>query len=85
VAGKEIDDGTTDSEPARPEEDKPEPDEMVYELMGIMDKGNGVPVTELVDESKRSGLTDEQVDGAVKTLMSEGRCYEPRIGVLRRV
>ncbi len=85
VAGEEIDDGTTDSEPARPEEDKPEPDEMVYELMGIMDKGNGVPVTELVDESKRSGLTDEQVDGAVKTLMSEGRCYEPRIGVLRRV
>jgi hypothetical protein len=85
VAGKEIDDGTTDSEPARPEEDKPEPDEMVYELMGIMDKGNGVPVTELVDESKRSGLTDEQIDGAVKTLMSEGRCYEPRIGVLRRV
>ncbi len=85
VEGEEIDDGTTGSEPARPEEDKPEPDEMVYELMGIMDKGNGVPVTELVDESKRSGLTDEQVDGAVKTLMSEGRCYEPRIGVLRRV
>ncbi len=85
VAGEEIDVGTTGSEPARPEEDKPEPDEMVYELMGTMDKGNGVPVTELVDESKRSGLTDEQVDGAVKTLMSEGRCYEPRIGVLRRV
>ncbi len=85
VAGEKIDDGTTGSDPARPEEDKPEPDEMVYELMGIMDKGNGVPATELVDESKRSGLTDEQVDGAVKTLMSEGRCYEPRIGVLRRV
>ena len=85
VAGEEIDVGTTDSEPDRPEENKTEPDEMVYELMGIIDKGNGVPVTELVDESKRSGLTDEQVDGAVKTLMSEGRCYEPRIGVLRRV
>ncbi len=85
VAGEKIDDGTTGSDPAIPEEDKPEPDEMVYELMGIMDKGNGVPATELVDESKRSGLTDEQVDGAVKTLMSEGRCYEPRIGVLRRV
>ncbi len=85
VAGEEIDVGTTGSEPARPEEDKPEPDEMVYELMGIMDKGNGVPVTELVDESKRSGLTDEHIDDAVKTLMSEGRCYEPRIGVLRRV
>ncbi len=85
VAGEEIDVGTTGSEPARPEGDKPEPDEMVYKLMGTMDKGNGVQVTELVDESKRSGLTDEQIDGAVKTLMSEGRCYEPRIGVLRRV
>jgi RPA family protein len=85
AAGEEIEDGTTGSEPARPEEDKPEPDEIVYKLMGIMDKGNGVPITELVDESKRSGLTDEQVDDAVKTLMSEGRCYEPRIGVLRKV
>jgi len=85
VGGEEIDDGTIGSEPSRPEKDKPEPDEIVYELMGIMDKGNGVPFTELVDESKRSGLTDEQVDDAVKTLMSEGRCYEPRIGVLRRV
>jgi len=85
VAGEEINDKTTGSGPARPENDKPEPDEMVYELMGIMDEGNGVPVTELVDESKRSGLTDEQIDDAVTTLMSEGRCYEPRIGVLRRV
>ena len=85
AAVEEIDDGTKGSEPTRPEEDKTKPDEMVYELMGIIDKGNGVPVTELVDESKRSGLTDEQVDDAVKTLMSEGRCYEPRIGVLRRV
>ncbi len=85
VAGEEIEDGTTGSEPARPEEDKPEPGEIVYELMRMMDKGGGVPLTELTDESKRSGLTDEQVDDAVKTLMSEGRCYEPRIGVLRRV
>lgn len=85
VTDEEIHVGTTGSEPARPEEDKPEPDEMVYELMGIMDKGNGVPVTELVDESKRSGLTDEHIDDAMKILMSEGRCYEPRIGVLRRV
>ena len=89
AAVEEIDDGTTGSEPAGTEEDKTEPepktDEIVYELMGIIDKGNGVPVTELVDESKRSGLTDEQVDDAVKTLMSEGRCYEPRIGILRRV
>lgn len=85
VAGEEIDDGTTGSEPARQEEDKPEPDEIVYELMSIIDKGNGVLVSELVDESKRRGLTDKQVDDAVETLMSEGRCYEPRLGVLRRV
>jgi RPA family protein len=82
---EELDEGTISIEPAGPEENKPEPDEIVYELMGIMDKGSGVPVTELVDESKRSGLTDKQVNDGVKTLMSEGRCYEPRIGVLRRV
>ena len=85
VAGEEIDNVTRGSEPAGPKEDNPEPDEMVYELMGIMDKGDGVSVTEMKDEFKRSGLTAEQVDDAVKTLMSEGRCYEPRIDVLRRV
>jgi len=85
VAGEEIDNGTTVSEPVRPKEDNPEPDEIVYKLMGIIDKGNGVDVIELADESKRSGLTNEQVDDAVKTLMSEGRCYEPKIDVLRRV
>jgi len=60
-------------------------DEMIYELMGRLDKGDGVPLTELMEKSKPSGLTEEQVCEAVNILMSEGRCYEPRIDILRKL
>ncbi|MCL7475399.1 MAG: hypothetical protein SCH39_04995 [Methanosarcinales archaeon] len=88
---------TTDSIPAAeesvtstgdntsPEETQPDGKELVYELLGSLDKGRGVPVSELTDRSGQIGLSGEQVDDALKGLMSEGRCYEPRIGVLRRV
>lgn len=59
--------------------------ELVYELLGSLDSGEGVPVSELTDQSRQTGLTGEQVDDALKELMVDGRCYEPRIGVLRRV
>ena len=66
-------------------EDEPDAEETVYELMGKLDSGKGVPVTKLMKESKRCGLPEYLVDDAVKALMSEGRCYEPRIGLLRKV
>jgi len=60
-------------------------DEIIYELMCRLDHGKGVPLVELKKEAKNIGLAEDQVDEAVKTLMIEGRCYEPRIDVLRRV
>jgi RPA family protein len=67
------------------EDEEPDAEAMVYELMGRLDTGKGVPVAELMEESNRCGLTEDQVDDAVKSLMSEGKCYEPRIGLLRKV
>ncbi|MCL7412265.1 MAG: hypothetical protein M8353_01425 [ANME-2 cluster archaeon] len=66
-------------------EAQPDGKELVYELLGNLDKGRGVPVSELTDRSGQIGLTGDQVDDALKGLMSEGRCYEPKIGILRRV
>ncbi|MCK5217483.1 MAG: DNA-binding protein [Methanosarcinales archaeon] len=63
----------------------PDYDEIIYELMGQLDKGEGVQLAQLIDESGQSGLTEEQVYESVKNLMSEGKCYEPRIDILRRV
>jgi len=60
-------------------------DEIIYELMCRLDQGKGVPLVEMKKEAKNIGLAEDQVDEAVKTLMIEGRCYEPRIDVLRRV
>ncbi|KAF5411134.1 MAG: hypothetical protein C5S43_03700 [Candidatus Methanocomedens sp.] len=73
-----IDDGARQKE-------QPDSKELVYELMGSLDSGGGVPVSELTDQSRQIGLTGEQVEDALKELMVDGRCYEPRIGILRRV
>ncbi|MCG7850106.1 MAG: hypothetical protein MIO93_13145 [ANME-2 cluster archaeon] len=67
------------------QEEQPDGEELVYELLGSLDSGGGVPVSELTDQSRQIGLTGEQVDDALKELMADGRCYEPRIGILRRV
>jgi hypothetical protein len=53
--------------------------------MEQLDKGKGVQLAQLVDESGHMGITEEQVHESVKNLMSEGKCYEPRIDILRRV
>ncbi|MCD4845916.1 MAG: DNA-binding protein [Methanosarcinales archaeon] len=60
-------------------------DRIIYELMKQLDKGKGVQLAQLVDESGHIGITEEQVHESVKNLMSEGKCYEPRIDILRRV
>jgi len=67
------------------EEHEPDAEEIIYDLLGELDSGKGVPVAELIEESINSGLNEDQIDEAVKALMSEGKCYEPRIGLLRRV
>jgi len=67
------------------EEHEPDAEEIIYDLLGKLDSGKGVPVAELIEESINSGLNEDQIDEAVKALMSEGKCYEPRIGLLRRV
>ena len=64
---------------------EPDADEIIYDLLGELDSGKGVHVAELIEKSINSGLNEDQIDGAVKALMSEGKCYEPRIGLLRRV
>jgi RPA family protein len=64
---------------------KTDTDEIVYELMCKLDHGKGVRLVEMKREAKNIGLAENQVDEAVKTLMIKGRCYEPRIDVLRRV
>jgi RPA family protein len=67
------------------EENEPDADEIIYDLLGKLDSGKGVPVAELIENSINKGLNEDQIDEAVKALMSEGKCYEPRIGLLRRV
>ncbi len=76
---------TSTSDDGARQEEQPDSKELVYELLGSLDSGGGVPVSELTDQSRQIGLTGEQVDDALKELMVDGRCYEPRIGVLRRV
>ena len=81
-AGESI---TLSSDDVVPQEEQPDSKELVYELLGSLDRGGGVPVSELTDQARQTGLNGEHVDDALKELMTDGRCYEPRIGILRRV
>jgi len=66
-------------------ESKPSPREKIDEIMSILDAGKGVKYSDLLENALREGLTSQEIEAAIKELMGEGRCYEARVGVLRKV
>jgi uncharacterized protein len=71
-------------EPAAPE---PEIDlnEVILEAVGRLDSGEGAKFDDVMDELRGSGYDPSVVESAIDALMSEGRCYEPRIGMLKLI
>ncbi len=62
-----------------------EPKEYVANVMEMLDVGNGVQYSDLIEAVRQAKITPEKLESTIKELMSEGRCYEPTIGVLRIV
>ncbi len=62
-----------------------EPKEYVANVMEMLDTGNGVHYSDLTEAVSQAKITPETLETIIKELMSEGRCYEPTIGVLRIV
>lgn len=66
-------------------ETPPEPKEIIAALIDKLDTGKGIAFSSVVEAAQNTGINHESVESGLKELMAEGRCYEPRIGVLRKV
>lgn len=75
--------------PARSDtkEEPPElkPKEILATIIDELDTGKGTSFLKVVETAGKAGINAESVELSLKELMDEGRCYEPKIGVLRKV
>jgi hypothetical protein len=62
-----------------------EPKEVLAGIIDKLDTGKGTSYAMVVDAAISAGIDAESTEAGIKELMAEGRCYEPKIGVLRKV
>jgi RPA family protein len=73
-------------EPGITSTEKPlEPKEAIAAIIDKLDTGKGISYSSVVETAMNAGIKPESVEAGIKELMDEGRCYEPKIGVLRKV
>ncbi|HEX7575299.1 MAG TPA: hypothetical protein VF360_02895, partial [Candidatus Methanoperedens sp.] len=85
-----IEELTDASEPQIPvqtneEPPKPEPKEIIADIIDRLDIGKGTSFSGVIETAQKAGIETEIAESAIKELMDEGRCYEPKIGTLRKV
>ncbi len=83
----EIEETIAEEDNAKPELKEPEnvPKETIAGIIDKLDTGKGISYSIVVETAKKAGIDPDIVESGIKELMDEGRCYEPRIGVLRKV
>ena len=59
--------------------------ERVLLSMNELDGGSGVPYDRLIEILEAHGLEEDDVEEAVQELMDEGKCYEPKLGILKLI
>jgi RPA family protein len=64
---------------------KPEPKEIIADIIDRLDIGKGTSFSGVIEAAEKAGMEAEIAESAIKDLMDEGRCYEPKIGTLRKV
>jgi RPA family protein len=60
-------------------------EEVILEAVARLDSGEGAKYDGVLDELLASGYDHVAIENAINALMSEGRCYEPKIGVLKLI
>ncbi len=60
-------------------------EKIILRILNEMDQGRGVIYEKLIDAAKQHGLSEEEIDEATSSVLSKGKCYEPRIGILKPV
>jgi hypothetical protein len=59
--------------------------ERVLCALGELDSGSGLPYERLIETLEAQDLDEDAVEEAVQELMDEGKCYEPRLGILKLI
>jgi RPA family protein len=62
-----------------------EPKEKLASIIEELDTGKGTSYSKILETARNAGLDARTVELSLKELMDEGRCYEPKIGVIRKV
>lgn len=62
-----------------------EPKEILAAIIDELDTGKGTSFSKVLETAQKAGIDAQSVELSLKELMDEGRCYEPKLGVLRKV
>ncbi len=87
ITTSEMEELVVEEEKAKPEPNEPEM-ELKEKIAGIIDKldtGKGISYSMVAETAQKAGIDPDAIESGIKELMDEGRCYEPKIGVLRKV
>jgi DNA replicative helicase MCM subunit Mcm2 (Cdc46/Mcm family) len=58
---------------------------LFIDILKDLDSGSGVPYDELIEYMSSKGLSEDEVEEVARDLMDDGKCYEPKIGILKLV
>ncbi len=58
---------------------------VIEDLIKRLDRGGGVSYEALLDAAQKLGYGEAAVEKTLNGLMDSGKCYEPRIGILRLI
>lgn len=67
------------------EPSKLEPKEALAAIIDELDTGQGTSFSRVIETAQKAGLDTQTVELSLKELMDEGRCYEPKTDVIRKV
>ena len=84
-AHEQTDEAATTQEDSKATEALAKNKEHVLLKMNELDAGSGVPYDRLIETLEARGLDEDDVEEAVQELMDEGKCYEPKIGILKLI
>ncbi len=73
------------AEPVAPEAPAVDLNAIVLEAVARLDAGEGARYEDVLEGLRKSGYDAEAIDGALDQLMGEGRCYEPKIGIIKLI
>lgn len=63
-------------------EEEVNPRKVIFNLINELDQGEGVDYSLLIE---KSGLSENQVEKVINDLLSDGTCYEPKPGVIKKL